>query len=306
MNHRESSYLNFNGSISPDKRFIKIAAPAKINLFLHVLGKRPDGYHNIHSWFQGIALSDGLIISQRDDRKLVLTTAAQNIPTDEKNLAIKAALVLRQKLGLNLGFDIKLDKKIPVGAGLGGGSSDAAALIRGVNGLLELNLSRAKMAEIGLEIGSDVPFFFSGGQAEVIGRGEIVNDIDLPLDYTILLVNPGFEISAGEAYRNLTIDLTSPHQDLNFRCCKQVEHLFDVLSQTANELEKGVQKSYPTLDRIRGFLEKTGAPIIRLTGSGPTMFALLMNKGRKEENLTRLKLEKTWGFIITSPVKFST
>jgi len=305
MNPDNYSISEFGGKISPDNETIKITAPAKINLFLHVLGRRPDGYHNIYSWFQAIDLADILTISRRDDSELILTTTANNIPTDEKNLIIKAALALRQKTGLNSGFDIKLDKNIPVGAGLGGGSSDAAAYIRGINQLLNLNLPRTEMAEIGLEIGSDVPFFFSCGQAEVTGRGEIVRDIELPLNYTILLVNPGFEVSAGEAYRKITIDLTSRHPDLNFRCCKHVEHLFEVLSSAINDLEKGVQKSYPSLGKIRGILEKTGAPIIRLTGSGPTVFALLMNKGRFEEDLIRSKLEKTWGLTITSPVRFS-
>ncbi|MEW5925461.1 MAG: 4-(cytidine 5'-diphospho)-2-C-methyl-D-erythritol kinase, partial [Candidatus Zixiibacteriota bacterium] len=152
---------------------LKLRTPAKINLFLNVLGKRPDGYHDICSWFQAIDLFDNITFTKRDKRGLNLYyEGAYAVPTDDRNLIIKTAGLLFDKFSLEGGLDIGLQKNIPVSAGMAGGSSDSAATIYAMNKIYELNLGNEDMKQLGLELGSDIPFFFSSGQAEVTGRGD--------------------------------------------------------------------------------------------------------------------------------------
>jgi len=280
---------------------VSIAAPAKINLFLKVLGKRPDGYHDIFSWFQTLDLADRIEIHKTIDRKINLITDHPDLSVGPDNLIYKAAKTIQDNYTPEIGFQIKLEKRIPIGAGLGGGSSDAAAVIKGLNHLLRLGLTVSQMVDLGLEIGSDVPFFFSRGQAEVTGRGERVREISLPVDYQALLVTPPFEIRAAEAYRKFKLDLTVKELDVSFRCRKAHE-LFDVISELANDLERALLISYPILDKVRDELIKTGANIVRLTGSGPTIFALYGDTAPDAEELTPRFRGERWGVQLARPV----
>lgn len=301
MQSREITTPCFEGQVNESRKAIIISAPAKINLFLKVTGKRPDGYHNIYSWFQAIDLADHLEIELQDDAGIEISTNLDDLPTGEDNLVFKAARLIQDRSGVNAGFRVKLWKNIPVAAGLGGGSSDAAAFIKAADKLLNLGLSRAEMAEIGLEIGSDVPFFFSHGQAEVTGKGEKVKDITLPTDYYIGLAIPPFHISAGEAYRKLKMDLTGLNSSVSLRRCQQTGKLFGSIAAMANDLEMALLESYPILDKIKEELIKTGADIVRLTGSGPTVFALYRDKGLVRKELARSFERRGWGFKIAKP-----
>ncbi|MFH2035808.1 MAG: 4-(cytidine 5'-diphospho)-2-C-methyl-D-erythritol kinase, partial [Candidatus Zixiibacteriota bacterium] len=154
---------------------IILKAPAKINLFLKVLGKRNDGYHNIYSWFQAIDLFDILSFKKIKNPKFILKVKNNsNLSTDENNLIIKTARLMSGLFNFSGGLEICLEKNIPLSAGLAGGSTDSAATIYGINRLFNLKLTNKQMREIGAKIGSDVPFFFSSGQAEVTGRGEVI------------------------------------------------------------------------------------------------------------------------------------
>ena len=155
-------------------------APAKINLFLKVLRKRPDGYHDIHSWFQAVDLFDELTFRRKTETGIGLdVTGDPDLPENGENLVIRAAEMLFDRFKLPGGLKIGLKKAIPVAAGLGGGSSDVATTIYALNQLYDLELTAKTMQQLGLEIGSDVPFFFSTGQAEISGRGEVINGISL-------------------------------------------------------------------------------------------------------------------------------
>ncbi len=293
---------DFGGTVDKSEKSVFISAPAKINLFLKVTGKRPDGYHNIFSWFQALDLCDHLEIEKIRESKIEIITDADNIPTGPENLVYQAAQLVRSRAGYREGFRIKLWKNIPVGAGLGGGSSDAASLIKGCDRLLGLGWSRAVMSVAGLELGSDIPFFFSRGQAEVTGRGEIVKLIELPTDYQVVLVTPSFEIRAEEAYRKLRLDLTAQLMGVNFKGCRQARELFQIISKSANDLERTLRESYPILDKIEEKLRILGANIVRISGSGPTVFALFDNGTISDKMLKHTFKGEGWGLFLACPI----
>ncbi|MCP4566957.1 MAG: 4-(cytidine 5'-diphospho)-2-C-methyl-D-erythritol kinase [FCB group bacterium] len=292
----------YEGRIDKSGESIFISAPAKINLFLKITGKRTDGYHDIHSWFQTIDLNDHLEIRITSSSDITIEVNKEDIPTGPDNLVYQAAEKIQRISDRDIGFDIKLYKQIPSGAGLGGGSSDAAAFIKAADKLLNLGLSRQIKSEIGLEIGSDIPFFFSRGQAEVTGKGENVKEIALPTDYRVGLVTPRFEIRASEAYRKFNLDLTDSLQDINLLCCHQIEDLIDVMSGLPNDLEKLLFESYPILGEIQKVLSKSGADIVRLTGSGPTVYALFRREGLIAEQFLKLFEGGSWDLNIAGPV----
>lgn len=257
---------------------ISIKAPAKINLFLKVLEKRPDGYHNIFSWFQAVNLFDRLDFIKTETPGLKLTVeGSDKVPSDDSNLIIKTARGLFETLALPGGLKIKLDKNIPVAAGLGGGSADAAATIYAINRLYDLHLSERVMMEIGLSVGSDVAFFFSRGSAEVTGRGEIIKGLSLPVDYWVVLITPPLAISTADSYRHLKMDLTISKGDVKLSNCINFKELVRNIGDIGNDFEKVHFESYPVLGQIAALLSAAGADLIRMSGSGPTIFGLFEN-----------------------------
>jgi 4-diphosphocytidyl-2-C-methyl-D-erythritol kinase len=293
---------DFAGRFLDEENSVFISAPAKINLFLRVTGKRPDGYHDIFSWFQALDLCDHLQIEKKSRPGIEIITDASNIPTGPENLVYKAAEAMQKRVEGRSGVTVKLWKNIPVGAGLGGGSSDAAALIKGFDRLFGLRLSREEMVETGLKLGSDVPFFFSRGQAQVTGRGEIIEFIELPTDYQVALVTPPFEIRAGEAYRKLKLDLTAPLVSIRLKSCHQAQELIGIISEQVNDLEEALRESYPILVKIGDKLRETGADIVRMSGSGPTVFALYGDNFNRKNLLRSIIRGEAWGFNLARPI----
>jgi len=302
MDKLPTNQADFSPRPEADGRSVTVSAPAKINLFLKVTGRRPDGYHNIFSWFQALDLRDELIIEKTAGDRIAITTDHDLVPTGPENLVYQAAQAVKERYDIPGGLRIYLKKRIPVGAGLGGGSSDAAATIKGLNRLFGLDLDAAEMSQIGLSIGSDVPFFFSRGQAEVTGRGEIVKNIELPVDYEVALVTPPFQIRAAEAYRKLRLDLTASFLGVKFNSCRQATELFGIISEIGNDLEPALRVSYPILDKVDEKLKRFGADIVRLSGSGPTLFALLGNGKLSEKVLKDCFRGEEWGAVVTRPI----
>lgn len=261
-----------------DSDNLRIKAPAKVNLFLQVLGKRPDGYHNINSLFQAVSLYDELTFSITDKPGVMIElTGDTSLPTGDDNLVSRAYTIMRSNFNLLHGLLVNLDKQIPVAAGLGGGSADAAATIIACNLLFDLNLSRTQMARLALEVGSDLPFFFSGGQALVGGRGEVVQPVDFPTNYMLVLVTPGQPVSTAEAYDLLKMDLTKPKVPFTLPPCRDINEFIVALLMTGNDFEDVLGASHPDSGRIRDVLLQAGAALTRLSGSGPTMFGLFVD-----------------------------
>ncbi len=257
---------------------IEVRAPAKINLFLKILGRRDDGYHDIFSWFQAISLYDYISYEKSANAGIELRIEhSPDLPTDKTNLIVRTADLMFKNFGLSGGLKIHLKKNIPVAAGLGGGSSDSAATIYAIDKLFELGLTDIELRKLGLKIGSDIPFFFSSGQAEVTGRGDIIENIKLPLNYYIVLVNPGIFISTAESYAGLKMSLTSQRTGIKLFRCKDFKEMVINLLEIENDFEKGHLKSFPILEKVSSALTNAGARLVRMSGSGPTIYGLFEN-----------------------------
>lgn len=284
------------------KNEMEIQAPAKINLFLEVLNKRDDGFHNIYSLFQAVSLFDTLRFELTDQPQIqLICDNNQELPTDDRNLIIKACQLMRRQFGLSQGLRIELIKRIPVAAGLGGGSSDAAAAIKACNVLFDLGIDRPTMAKLGLEIGSDLPFFFSSGQALVSGRGENVRDSDFPTDYHLVLVTPELSVSTAESYNRLRIGLTIKQTTFNLHGCKGVEQLLSGLRRSGNDFEETHLSSFPEIGRIRDGLHASGSALSRLSGSGPTVFGIFLAEPDRDRVLSVCRDE--WRVEFVKPIK---
>jgi len=249
-------------------------APAKINLYLHVLRRRQDGYHDLASWMQKIALADRLVISLRPAPSLSLTVRDGRLPGDETNLVWRAATAFFAACHLadTFGADIVLEKNIPLAAGLGGGSSDAAAALLGLNRLCGLPLSAPALAALGLSLGADVPFFlYPQPAAFANGIGEILRPAPVLSGYHLLLVNPGFPLSTREVFSRLP--LTEKTKKIKRTAPADGENGQDV-SWLSNNLEIVAVAMHPEIASIKRRLLALGAAAAVMTGSGATVFGL--------------------------------
>lgn len=264
-----------------------LQAPAKINWFLKVGQKRPDGYHEILSLMQFITLYDELSFTPSEDITVSIENPEMlNIPMKD-NLVFKAALKLKEITGTVKGASIKIKKEIPSGAGLGGGSSDAAVTLKGLNDLWSLGLKNNELMDIASRLGSDVPFFLNGPAAVVRGRGDIVERINLKESYILLLVKPPISISSSWAYSELdrvrgTSIVNLPSVDMSVGESK----LGLWSSNLHNDLEEPVFISYPELKEIKEKLLKSGALYTAMTGSGSTLFGVF----RTDEDAHKVSL----------------
>ena len=253
---------------------VKEFARAKINLTLDILGTRPDGFHEVEMILQSVALADFVALEKNSCIELKIT-GNENLPADEKNLAYRAAVEVSKFCGKNLGAKINLDKKIPAAAGLAGGSSDAAAVIRGLNKLYKLNLTAEEMCEIGAQIGSDVPFCISGGTCLAKGRGEILTPLKPLKNFSVILIKPRGEISTAWAYKTYDENPAAIHPPTN-----EIIKLIDAENYSAafknfsNVLEFVATKKIPAIETYKKFLLERGVEVAAMSGSGPTIFAL--------------------------------
>jgi 4-diphosphocytidyl-2-C-methyl-D-erythritol kinase len=248
---------------------ITIRSPAKINLCLSVLGRRPDGYHDVEMLMQMVGLFDEVtVVLGGTDVRVSCDSSA--VPAGEGNIAWRAAAELLRISGKAAGLSIEIKKNIPVAAGLGGGSGNAAAVLAAANKLMELGLDRSRLAEIGARIGMDVPFFFFGPTALARGRGDVLSELPPLPQLWILLVNPGLETSTAWAYAKLNLRLTKKAgcnkiQGLNVR---------DIALGLHNDLEVVTAAAHPVVLRIRNALLDQGAVGALMSGSGPTVFGI--------------------------------
>lgn len=259
---------------SSDNHLI-LHTPAKVNLFLEVLNRRDDGYHNINSLFVAVSLFDTLEFSRADSRGISLKiTGGGQLSVGTDNLISKSWYLMHKKFGLSGGLSVTLTKRIPISAGLAGGSSDASATIFACNQLFKLGLSRNKMAQISSEIGSDCPFFFSTGCSLVGGRGEIFEEPKIPTDFWLVLVKPSVSVSTASAYAQLGRGLTNHKPPFKLPSCSTVEDLTNALALIGNDFESVQFSTNSELIAIRDRLIEYGALLVRMSGSGPTIFGL--------------------------------
>ena len=265
-------------------------APAKINLFLHITGRRPDGYHTLQSVFQLLDFYDTLVLSVRDDGNIVHNNPLPNVPA-ESDLCVRAARALQHSTGCLLGINITIEKRIPIGGGLGGGSSDAATMLLALNQLWSLNLSREQLMQIGLTLGADVPVFIFGQTAWAEGVGEQLTAIELPLTMqsrTYLVLTPNENVATAQIFANsrLTRD-TKPLKIADFSS-QANSKLF------RNDLEKVVCEEFPSVATTLQWLNQYGEA--RMSGSGASVF-VTVNSEQEAAELLAKKPTNTSGFV---------
>ena len=266
---------------------ISVKAFAKINIGLLITGKRPDGYHTLETVFAPINWYDELTFASADE--LGMTCSNLDLPSDDSNLCLKAARALREYAGIDKGVSIRLTKNIPFGAGLGGGSSDAATTLRTLNMLWDIHASPDDLHALAVKLGADVPFFLeSSGLAFASGIGELLQDLACSLPFHIVTVFPGEHISTVWAYRNFYPRFERVSPDLR-SMVKQLAEKRDltVLPAFENDFEPVVFDHYPSVREVKEGLLEQGALFASLSGSGSAVFGLFDGKREAEKAMQR-------------------
>jgi len=257
-----------------------IKAPAKINLTLDVLHKRPDGFHEVEMIMTTVDLADRIGLESREDGVIKIISADRYVPDDQRNLAYQAAKLLKDTYNVQAGVSIVLEKRIPVAAGLAGGSSDAAATLKGLNRLWNLQLTADQLAEHGAKIGSDVSFCVYGGTALATGRGEKIQELPSPPNCWIILAKPSIGVSTADVYGGLkSNEIHHPNTKEMIRAIKEKD--YELMCATmGNALESVTLNLYPEVSMIKEQMMKFGADAVLMSGSGPTVFGLVQHESR--------------------------
>ena len=234
-------------------------APAKLNLMLKVVGRRADGYHLLETVFRFIDYSDTVELALRDDGVIELVNPIDGVPA-ERDLTVRAARLLQEHSGTPLGASIRLTKRIPMGGGLGGGSSDAATVLLALNALWQTGLSRDTLMQLGLKLGADVPVFVFGRNAFATGIGEELTELELPEKWYVVL-HPGVHVPTAEIFSS---ELLTRDSDLS------IMRILETTQQRRNDLQRVVASKYPAVSDVLNELEKYGSPL--MTGSGSCVF----------------------------------
>jgi len=278
-------------------RPLQLRAYAKINLGLFVREKRPDGYHNIETVFHRINVYDEMELTNADD--IHVATADSTAPGGEGNLCHKAAVLLQKRLGVPAGVSISIRKNIPVGAGLGGGSSDAATVLRALPVFWGCTIHDHHLAKLALQLGSDVPYFLSQGTAVGRGRGEVLEYFSLDIPYLILLCYPDVHVSTHWAYQYVNPSKAIPKnlKQLVVDGMKTPSILTDNLR---NDFEPIVFREFPVVMKVKEMMMQGGAAFALMSGSGSSVFGLFSDK--ESADAVEVKLQKLgWQTFLTSP-----
>ena len=270
---------------------VVIWAPAKVNLFLEILGKRPDGYHELETLMATVSLDDELVFKEESSGEILLSCDHPELSTGPDNLIRKAAEALRRRTGCARGARIELTKRIPMAAGLAGGSSDAAATLAGLNRLWDLQLPPADLMTLGAELGSDVPFFFAGPAAWCTGRGEIVTPLRPGKALELVLVCPPVGLSTAAVYRAVRVPERPTPGDA-IRRAFEAGDMAELGRNLHNRLQEPAEELCPTVAAIRRRVEALAPLGHRMSGSGTSYFAL----GRDAEDARRIATALSHGW----------
>ena len=269
---------------------MRLRALAKINLGLDILRKREDGYHEVRMIMQTIQMYDVLEIRRVKKPGISLSVNYPYIPNDERNLVYKAAKLLMDEFQVKSGVDIRLEKFIPVAAGMAGGSSDAAAALVGINRLFKLGLSEKDLMDRAVNIGADVPYCVMRGTALAEGIGEKLTRITPVPDCFVLIGKPGINVSTKAAYESLQLDKITTHPDID-GMIKDIEcgNLLAMTEKMGNVFEPGIIGKYPVIGEIKELMEAHGALKAMMSGSGPTVFGIFDDRKKMEAAAAALR-----------------
>ena len=266
---------------------IEINSPSKINIGLNIIEKRSDGYHNIETIFYPVKLFDVIKFYKEDFDSFKCNNI--KLMKEKNNLIFKAKEILELKFNKKFNLKIELNKNIPIGAGMGGGSSDAASALHSINILYNLNLSKEELNDIAIKLGSDVPFFLDPRPSYASGRGELISLIDFSINSNLLIVNPGIHISTKWAYDNIIPK--KPHVKLSEIIKEKIdfEEYKDIFK---NDFESVVFKKFPEIESIKNDMYNIGAEFSLMTGSGSTVFGLFKDIGNAKK--AAIKFQKKY------------
>lgn len=269
---------------------MRLRALAKINLGLDILRKREDGYHEVRMIMQTIQMYDVLEIRRVKKPGISLSVNYPYIPNDERNLVYKAAKLLMDEFQVKSGVDIRLEKFIPVAAGMAGGSSDAAAALVGINRLFKLGLSEKDLMDRAVNIGADVPYCVMRGTALAEGIGEKLTRITPVPDCFVLIGKPGINVSTKAAYESLQLDKITTHPDID-GMIKDIEcgNLLAMTEKMRNVFEPGIIGKYPVIGEIKELMEAHGALKAMMSGSGPTVFGIFDDRKKMDAAAAALR-----------------
>lgn len=274
---------------------MELQSPAKINLFLEVTGKRPDGYHNLSTLMCCIGLCDSIHLSFKK-KQTTVSCSHPNVPEDKTNLAHRAATLFYKTVKIREGVHIVIDKKIPVGAGLGGGSSNAAAVLKGLNAFYDSPLTDNTLITLGKSLGADVPFFISGKPAIATGIGDILTPCPHIESCPVLLIYPSVPVSTAEVYKNLNLRLTK-NKKINTKIFFRLNKLNwgrDAPKLLYNDLETAASAICPEIQKAKAALLQNGALGALMSGSGSAVFGIFENFEKAKKAFNAISHNKMW------------
>jgi 4-diphosphocytidyl-2-C-methyl-D-erythritol kinase len=283
---------------------ISLPAFAKINLGLRVRGRRADGYHEIDTVFQAISLYDTISLTPTEKNDIVLSCDDRSLPSDERNLVWRAASALQTGCAIQKGARIRLEKRVPVHAGLGGGSSDAAATLVGLAYLWHAAISESELSEVAAGLGADVPFFLYGGTARGTGKGSDIAVLPDAADKSLIVLKPHANISTAKAYEALNAAALTTSDTKTILSTSRRSSFSDSFSSKAllNDFEAVVLQLEPEIERARVALLRAGAQAALLAGSGAAVFGVFDNKDAQERAIQSIELETGWRVFPCSTV----
>ena len=281
---------------------MKILSPAKINLFLHICEKRPDGYHELFSLMCRVTLFDEISLQFCGGKTIEIHCSHPDVPVDDTNLVHRAANLFQTRLDSAQGVNIHLNKNIPVAAGLGGGSSNAASVLMALNNYYDRPFTREQLMEMGLTLGADVPFFIFQKPAIATGIGEKLTAFEGALPYRVLLLNHGFNVSTAETYQNLNFGLTNDKKKLTSNSLKLTG--FDPAHHLSNDLERVTVAKYPEIGLAKEKFLNLGAIGALMSGSGPTVFGLFDNTetAKSARQHLMMEMDKDTQLFLVDPI----
>lgn len=280
---------------------IKQKAYAKVNIGLDVLRRRPDGYHELKMIMQTVDICDDLTFERKNEAGIQLRIDGADLPADRNNLVCRAAALLMEKKHIGEGVSITLEKRIPIAAGMAGGSADAAATMRGLNELFALGYSTEELRDLGVKLGADIPYCISGGTMLSEGIGEVLTPLPSPPDCHLVVAKPDIDVSTAFVYRNLQADRLPFHPDIDGMAeALAAGDLRGITDRMGNVLETVTAREYPVIDSIKKRMCGLGAENALMSGSGPTVFGIYRDKETAENAAKAIREEKLAGTVFVT------
>ncbi len=276
-------------------------AYAKINIGLDVLRRRADGYHEVKMIMQTVDIYDELVIEKKQQGGIELRTDNKELPSDSGNLVYKAADMLLREKGISEGVRITLTKRIPIAAGMAGGSADAAATLRGLNELFGMGYSVRRLQELGVRLGADIPYCIVGGTMLSEGIGEILTPLPAPPECFLLIAKPDIDVSTGYVYGNLHADRLVSHPDIEGMAdALKSGSIQGITDRLGNVLETVTAREYPVIGQLKELMRMQGAENALMSGSGPTVFGIFKQRKTAQQAAAAVERQKLAGQIFVT------